>query len=62
MALYPYVSATYTRFAGSQVGDLAVEQGERITLLEEVTSDWFRARSADGMREGIVPANYIQRS
>lgn len=62
VALYPYVSATYTRFAGSQVGDLAVEQGERITLLEEVTSDWFRARSADGMREGIVPANYIQRS
>ncbi|SHO78572.1 Similar to S.cerevisiae protein LSB1 (Negative regulator of actin nucleation-promoting factor activity) [Malassezia sympodialis ATCC 42132] len=54
VALYP--------FAGSQVGDLAVEQGERITLLEEVTSDWFRARSADGMREGIVPANYIQRS
>ncbi|WFD20083.1 hypothetical protein MCAP1_002327 [Malassezia caprae] len=54
VALYP--------FTGSQVGDLTVEQGERITLLEQVTPDWFRARSADGTREGIVPANYIQRS
>ncbi|WFD23728.1 hypothetical protein MEQU1_002422 [Malassezia equina] len=54
VALYP--------FAGSQAGDLYVDQGETITLLEQVTPDWFRARSADGTRVGIVPANYIQRS
>lgn len=62
VALYPYVGATHIRFTGSQVGDLAVEQGERITLLEQVSPDWFRARSADGTREGIVPANYLERS
>lgn len=62
VALYPYVQATHTRFTGSQAGDLHVDQGETITLLEQVTPDWFRARSADGTRVGIVPANYIQRS
>ncbi|WFD27388.1 hypothetical protein MNAN1_002384 [Malassezia nana] len=61
VALYPYVCAVNHRFVGTQSGDLSMVQDERITLLEQVTPDWFRARSADGTREGIVPANYVQR-
>lgn len=61
VALYPYVRAVNHRFVGTQSGDLTVEQDERIMLLEQVTPEWFRARSADGTREGIVPANYVQR-
>ncbi|KAL4402011.1 hypothetical protein ACI68E_001663 [Malassezia pachydermatis] len=51
--------ALYT-FAGTEPGDLHVEKGETIHLLEKVSADWYRAQSADGTREGIVPTNYIQ--
>ncbi|WFD31787.1 hypothetical protein MSPP1_002826 [Malassezia sp. CBS 17886] len=49
-------------FQGAEAGDLSVQQGDRLILLEPVTDDWWRARSTDGEeRVGIVPANYIER-
>ena len=48
------------RFQGGQPGDLSFVQGERISLLEKVSDDWFRARNAEG-HIGIVPTNYIER-
>ncbi|EDP43280.1 hypothetical protein MGL_2290 [Malassezia globosa CBS 7966] len=52
--------ALYT-FQGGQPGDLSFVQGERISLLEKVSDDWFRARNAEG-HIGIVPTNYIERN
>lgn len=53
--------STNGSFQGAQPGDLSITQGERITLLDKVNDDWFRAQNANGA-VGIVPANYIQRT
>ena len=47
-------------FGGGEDGDLSVHEGEQIEILETISNDWFRARSLDGLRTGIVPATYIQ--
>ena len=47
-------------FAGTEPGDLHVDEGEHIYLLEAVSDDWWRAQSLDGARTGIVPTTYVQ--
>ncbi|WFC96076.1 hypothetical protein MBRA1_002732 [Malassezia brasiliensis] len=51
--------ALYT-FAGTEPGDLHVDEGEHIYLLEAVSDDWWRAQSLDGARTGIVPTTQHQ--
>ncbi|WFD35262.1 hypothetical protein MCUN1_002113 [Malassezia cuniculi] len=46
-------------FGGGDPGDLTVEAGEKIELLESISADWWRAQSLDGSRQGIVPTNYV---
>ena len=58
--VYFFFFFLHDRFQGGQPGDLSFVQGERISLLEKVSDDWFRARNAEG-HIGIVPTNYIER-
>lgn len=41
-------------------GCLDLKMGESITILVKENDDWWRARSEDGSREGLVPANYLE--
>lgn len=49
------------RYPKSETEDLELTKGERVTLIEKVSDDWWRARSQDGLaREGIVPSSYVR--
>ncbi|GAA5942432.1 SH3 domain-containing protein [Sporobolomyces koalae] len=52
-ALYDYVS--------SNPEDLNFAENETFTLLEIVSDDWWKGETRDG-KQGIFPANYVQRS
>ncbi|CAO0800933.1 unnamed protein product [Mucor circinelloides] len=41
-------------------GCLDLKMGESITILVKENDDWWKARSEDGSREGLVPANYLE--
>lgn len=41
-------------------GCLDLKMGESITILLKENDDWWKARSEDGSREGLVPANYLE--
>ena len=45
-------------FPGQQDGDLPFRKGDRITILEQIDSDWLRGES-NGM-QGIFPATFVQ--
>ncbi|WFD43891.1 hypothetical protein MPSI1_002556 [Malassezia psittaci] len=52
--------ALYT-FPGTEPGDLPVQEGEKLYLLEAISDDWWRAQSLDGSQTGIVPSSYVQK-
>lgn len=58
VALYEYVTLL-TSFPGTEANDLSVQAGDHIYLLESVSDDWWRARTLDGTRTGIVPSTYV---
>lgn len=41
-------------------GCLDLKSGDTITIVIKENNDWWRARSEDGAREGLVPANYVE--
>lgn len=41
-------------------GCLDFKMGDTITVVFKESNDWWRAKSEDGTREGLVPANYIE--
>ena len=49
--------ALYT-FPGSAVGDLALEKGELVELLQNVGGGWVRGKAGD--RVGIFPASFVE--
>lgn len=51
VALYDYAATDET--------DLQVREGERVVILERVSSDWTRCQNDQGL-EGLVPATYLQ--
>ena len=53
----PYGIALYS-FAGSCEGDLTLEKGELVELLNSVGGGWMRGRAED--REGIFPSSFVE--
>ncbi|XP_037949662.1 protein app1-like [Teleopsis dalmanni] len=53
----PYGTALYD-FDGVEEGDLSFRENEKIYLLEQVSTEWYRGRTRAGC-EGIFPVNYI---
>ena len=40
--------------------DLAFQEGEQITIIEEIDENWLRGRN-NVMQEGLFPANYVEK-
>lgn len=40
--------------------DLALYQGQHITILEKLNNDWWRGQDVNSQREGIFPSNYVR--
>lgn len=45
---------------GSDPDDLVAKQGETVYLTEKISDDWWRAKSQDGDRTGIIPSSYVR--
>ncbi|KAJ3028391.1 UNVERIFIED_CONTAM: hypothetical protein HDU68_001785 [Siphonaria sp. JEL0065] len=54
----PRVIALYD-FEGQRDGDLSFRTGDEIVVTKEADNDWWTGRI--GIREGVFPANYVQR-
>ncbi|BFZ63979.1 protein that induces appearance of [PIN+] prion when overproduced [Saitoella coloradoensis] len=54
-----HATALYA-YPASDPGDLALQPGERVEVLEYVNGDWWKGRIARTQREGIFPSNYVQ--
>lgn len=39
---------------------LSFKMGDNITILVKESDDWWKAKSEDGSRVGLVPANYLE--
>ncbi|KAL3234438.1 [PSI+] inducibility protein 3 [Nakaseomyces bracarensis] len=52
-----YVEALYN-FEPQQDGDLALEAGDKIQVLEKPSAEWYRGRL--GNQEGMFPSNYVK--
>ncbi|OEJ88127.1 [PSI+] inducibility protein 3 [Hanseniaspora opuntiae] len=46
-------------FQPQQEGDLALHRGEKITVLEKMSSDWYKGKDASN-NVGVFPANYVR--
>ncbi|KAI9349130.1 hypothetical protein BDR26DRAFT_833741 [Obelidium mucronatum] len=54
----PRVVALYD-FQGQREGDLSFKVGDEIVVTQESANDWWTGRI--GIREGVFPANYVER-
>ncbi|KAJ3076175.1 SH3 domain-containing YSC84-like protein 1, partial [Rhizoclosmatium hyalinum] len=54
----PRVRALYD-FDGQRDGDLSFRAGDEIIVVQEAANDWWTGRI--GAKEGVFPANYVQR-
>ncbi|GAA5878527.1 hypothetical protein JCM3774_000097 [Rhodotorula dairenensis] len=52
------VTAAYD-YEGSSIDDLPIAEGEQLTVVETVSSDWLKCRNSVGS-EGLVPASYVR--
>lgn len=52
-----YVEALY-RFEAQQEGDLALNPGDKVEVLEKPSHEWFKGRSNG--KVGMFPANYVK--
>ncbi|XP_078594963.1 uncharacterized protein LOC144872547 isoform X3 [Branchiostoma floridae x Branchiostoma japonicum] len=48
------------KFEGESSDDLGFNEGDVLTIIEDVGNLWCKARTEDG-REGLIPANYVQK-
>ncbi|XP_078594969.1 uncharacterized protein LOC144872550 [Branchiostoma floridae x Branchiostoma japonicum] len=48
------------KFEGKSSDDLGFNEGDVLTIIEDVGNLWYKARTEDG-REGLIPANYVQK-
>lgn len=46
-------------FQPQQEGDLALHKGEKITVLEKMSSDWYKGKDTSN-NVGVFPANYVR--
>lgn len=46
-------------FQPQQEGDLALHTGEKITVLEKMSSDWYKGKDSSN-NVGVFPANYVR--
>ncbi|OBA24573.1 Pin3 Sh3 domain, partial [Hanseniaspora valbyensis NRRL Y-1626] len=46
-------------FQPQQSGDLALKSGDKITIVERLSQDWFKGRDSNN-NEGVFPANYVK--
>lgn len=47
-------------YAAQADDELTITENEEVLVDELVDGEWYRARSRDGTREGLVPANYVE--
>lgn len=47
-------------FTGVQTGDLTIQRGEILTLVEQRPDDWWLLKSTQTQQAGVVPINHIQ--
>ncbi|KWU47362.1 hypothetical protein RHOSPDRAFT_30783 [Rhodotorula sp. JG-1b] len=52
------VEAVYD-YEGSSIDELPIAEGERLTVIETVSSDWLKCRNSVGS-EGLVPTSYVR--
>ncbi|KAH8928162.1 hypothetical protein BT69DRAFT_1346848 [Atractiella rhizophila] len=52
------VTALYDYDSGADE-DLVFKEGDKITVTEEVTADWWKGQ-VEGGKEGLFPTNYVQ--
>lgn len=52
-----YVEAIYA-FQAQQDGDLSLQVGDKIQVLEKISSDWYKGKCGD--RVGVFPSNYVK--
>lgn len=46
-------------FQPQQSGDLALKRGDKITIIEKLSQDWFKGADCN-KNEGVFPANYVK--
>ncbi|SGZ39684.1 related to [PSI+] inducibility protein 3 [Hanseniaspora guilliermondii] len=46
-------------FQPQQEGDLALHKGEKVTVLEKMSSDWYKGKDSSN-NVGVFPANYVR--
>ena len=46
-------------FTGAQTGDLTIQRGETLTLIEQRPDDWWLLKSNQTQQQGVVPINHI---
>jgi hypothetical protein len=46
-------------FSADGEDELSVSEGEKLTVLEKDSDDWWKVRNAKGA-EGVVPASYVE--
>ncbi|SCV70706.1 BQ2448_3468 [Microbotryum intermedium] len=46
-------------YEGAEQEDLAVKEGEVVTVVEDVSDEWCKCEAGDG-RKGIVPRAYLE--
>ena len=46
-------------FAGEQVGDLPLQRGDLIEIMDRSKGDWWTGRSQRTGRQGCFPSNYV---
>ena len=39
---------------------MSFEEGDKLRIIEQPDDGWWKARSADGKREGYIPSNYVK--
>ena len=47
-------------FTGTQTGDLTIQRGEIVTLVEQRPDDWWLCKSNQTQQQGVVPINHLQ--
>jgi len=54
-----HATALYA-YAGEDAGDLELQAGDRIAVVEYMNAEWWKGRSARTGQEGIFPRSYVR--
>lgn len=46
-------------YTATQPGDLSMNEGDKLVVLEQAEANWWKARDGQG-RVGYIPSNYVR--